>query len=65
MCFLQLRRKRLGSPSGPGPTLGSRLPMRNSTKEGVRRGMASDSEESVVMKGVEGEGLEGENTEEK
>lgn len=42
----------LGSPSGPSPILVSRLPTRHSTKEGVRRGTARNSEQTASKMGA-------------
>lgn len=60
-----LTRKSLGSLTGPGPTLISRLPMRNTTMEGVRRGMVRESEQPGSRRSLEDPMVEGVKTEEK
>lgn len=64
MCPLQLTEV-LGSLSGAGPILVIRLPMRNSTKEGVRRPMARDLVQFGSRRDVKDAVVEGVNTVEK
>lgn len=64
MCYLQLTGNRLRNPSGPGPTMALTLPMRNPTKDEIRRGMAGNPKQLKYRGEVESSVAEEVNMEE-